>query len=307
MKICTIIGPTAVGKTGLAVEFAAQIKGEIISADSRQIYRKFNIGTAKPTPEEQHQIRFHMIDIIEPTDSYSCGQFARDAVNAIEEITAMKKIPIVCGGTGLYIKALFEPLHQLPLTDKVRGARSRLIQILDKKGLPYLYERLREIDPDWAKKISATDKQRIIRGLEIYDAAGKTLTSYLRQKTKKTFFLPYYIGLSIERTRLYRRIDERFDLMIKNGLIKEVKNLIADGLTPDNSALSTIGYKEIYDYLNGYTDLDNAIAEAKRRTRNFAKRQLTWFKRIPDVNWFDMEEAGIERKIMPQMIDQIKK
>ncbi len=290
MKIFTVIGPTAVGKTKFAIELAAHVNGEIISADSRQIYRALDIGTAKPTPGEQKVAKFHLLDIIDPAETYSCGRFARDASAAIQKIAVKKKIPIVCGGTGLYIKALFEPLHQIPNTDKVRNARSRLVKVLNSQGLPYLYERLCKIDPDWAKKISAADKQRIIRGLEIYDATGKTLTSYLRKENQQRFVFPYYIGLTLERERLYRRIDERFDVMIKNGLIDEVKQLMNKGLTPDNSALSTIGYREIFHYLNGRIPLSDATAKAKQRTRNFARRQLTWFRKMPDINWFNAEE-----------------
>ncbi len=301
MKILTIIGPTAVGKTGFALEIAGRNNGEIISADSRQIYREFNIGTAKPTAEEQKKVKFHLIDIIDPADSYSCGQFARDAEAAIRRIIADKKIPIVCGGTGLYVKALFEPLHQLPGGETVRPARSRLMKDLKNAGLPLLYERLGEIDPVWAAKISPSDRQRIIRGLEIYDATGKTLSFYLSRDKEKRSFLPYYIGLTLERARLYRQIDDRFDMMVKHGMINEVESLISEGLNPENSALSTIGYREIYDYLVGNITLDDAIVLAKRRTRNFARRQLTWFKRIPDVRWFNADEirSGRGRSFLP--------
>jgi len=208
MRILTLVGPTAVGKTSIAMEIAQRVSGEIISADSRQIYKYLDIGTAKPTLAQQRKVRFHLIDFIEPTEDYSCGQYARDAKRILGEIVKRERVPIVCGGTGLYIRALFHPLDELPQSDE--KTRSRLIEISNQRGLEHLYEKLQYVDPDWAKRIKPTDKQRILRGLEVYEMTGKPLTKLLGRKKKHEDFSPFYVGLNLPREMLYARIDERF-------------------------------------------------------------------------------------------------
>ena len=288
MRILTIVGPTAVGKTAVAVEIAQRLSGEIISADSRQIYRHLDIGTAKPTPVQQRKIRFHLIDFIEPGEGYSCGQYARDAKRTIEEIAARNRVPIVCGGTGLYIKALFHPLDELPQSDK--KTRSRLLDTLNKRGLKYLYTKLQDVDPKWASKIKPTDKQRVLRGLEVYEMSGKPLTELLGKKKMDNDFSPLYMGLNLPREVLYKRIDERFNRMIQKGLVEETETLLARGFSKESNALRTIGYKEIIEHLDGTITLEDAIAKAKRRTRNYAKRQVTWFSGIPHIVWLDPDD-----------------
>jgi tRNA dimethylallyltransferase len=295
MMILTIVGPTAVGKTSFAIRIAKKISGEIISADSRQIYKYLDIGTAKPTNKERKMVNFYLIDFVNPDDIYSCGQFARDAEAKIEYIKKKKKVPIICGGTGLYIKALFDPLHKLPESDK--AIKQKLLAELHYHGIDHLYKQLSSIDSEWAKKIGSKDKQRILRGLEVYEITGKPLSKLIKMNRAKAKFFPYYVGLNIPRTELYEKIDQRFDNMIRNGLVKEVKALLKKGYDPQANALRTIGYKEITAYLKGDHILSEAIDKAKKRTRNFARRQITWFNKIPDIKWFDPKEPNLVGKI----------
>ncbi len=301
MKVITIVGPTAVGKTQIAVNIAQKISGEIISADSRQIYRDLNIGTAKPTPEEQRLIRFHLIDFVNPDESYSCGQFARDAEQKIQEISARRHTPIVCGGTGLYIRALFHPLHKLPESDK--RIKEKLMAEYKTHGIAYLYERLLNVDPEWAQKITPRDKQRILRGLEVYEISGETLSSFTKARRKKSQYLPYYAGLTMPRDELYDRINQRFDSMIERGLVEEAKTLLDKGFDPAASALRTIGYKEIIEYLSGTLTLDEATERAKRRTRNFAKRQLSWFNNMEGIDWYNTRNPDVVNNLISAFRD----
>jgi len=295
-RILTIIGPTAAGKTEVSLEIAKKICGEIISADSRQIYKYLDIGTAKPTVKERREINFHLIDFVDPDGNYSCGQFRRDAEAKIEEIIKRKNMPIICGGTGLYIKALFNPLHDLPQSDK--RLKESLAQLLQKHGIDYLYKKLLTIDPQWAKRIMPNDKQRILRGLEVYKITGKPISQLIKRKNMKAKYQPYYIGLNLPREELYQRIDQRFDLMVKKGLVEEVESLLRRGFDSNSSALRTIGYLEIIEYLKGRLTLDDARTKAKQRTRNFAKRQITWFSKIPDLVWFDPEKSDLAKIII---------
>ncbi len=284
----TIVGPTAAGKTSIAIELAKRMNGEIISADSRQIYRYLDIGTAKPTPKERAEVNFHLIDFLEPSENYSCGQFAGDAEQLIGEIFKKSKTPIVCGGTGLYIRALFNPLHPLPRADK--SLKNYLKNLLEKNGIVFLYQQLKKIDPEWAEKIGPNDKQRILRGLEVYEITKKPLSSLIRSERSKARYKPAYIGITLIREQLYNRINERYDQMVQDGLIKEVKKILEMGFAPDCYGLRTIGYKEIIEYLQGRWDLETAIEKAKQHTRNFAKRQLTWFSKITDIKWYSPYE-----------------
>jgi tRNA dimethylallyltransferase len=300
VKILTITGPTAAGKTEIAIRIARKLSGEIISADSRQIYKYLEIGTATPTPRQRNQVVFHLIDFIHPDEDYSCGQFARDAEKKIEEIIGRSRAPIICGGTGLYIKALFHPLHALPASDP--AIKTKLRDSLKKNGVLYLYKRLLSIDPEWAEQITPRDKQRIMRGLEVYETTGKPLSKLLKTKRKKARYAPYYIGLKIPRSELYQRIEQRFDNMIERGLVKEVESLLKRGVDPASNAMRTIGYHEIVQYLHKTLSFEQAVAKAKQRTKNFAKRQMTWFNKIPGIQWFDPKDPDL----VPYFIDQWK-
>jgi len=295
MKVLTIVGPTSVGKTAVAIELAQRNTDEIVSADSRQIYKYLDIGTAKPDVEQRKKVKFHLIDFVLPDEDYSCGQFARDAGQVIANIRTRGFTPIICGGTGLYIKALFHPLDELPASD--REAKKRLRETLDKKGIEYMYNRLSRIDPEWAQRIKPNDKQRILRGLEIYERTGKPLSRLIGNK-KKSPFLPYYIGLNLPRQELYERINRRFDEMIRRGLLEEVESLLGRGFDPQSNALRTIGYKEIVEHLQGFLSLEDATEKAKRRTRNYAKRQITWFNKMPGIKWHDAQDPRAVKNIL---------
>lgn len=290
-KIVTIVGPTAVGKTEIAVKIAEHFNGEIISADSRQVYKYLNIGTAKPTAEQRKRVIFYLIDFLEPDQNYSCGQFARDAERLIEEILSKGKLPIVCGGTGLYVRALFNPLHQLPRADK--ELKEQLQSMLKEKGLDYFYKKLLAFDPEWAKRVGPKDKQRILRGLEVYEITKTPLSELIKKEKRKPKYRPKYIGIILTRDELYKKIDGRYDRMIDEGLVDEVKNILDMGFKPDCYGLRTIGYKEVVKYLQGEWNLQTAIEKAKQHTRNFAKRQITWFKKISEVNWVNPEKFDV--------------
>ncbi len=296
MRVLTIVGPTAVGKTTTTIAIARRISGEIISADSRQIYQYLNIGTAKPTGKQREKVQFHLIDFIHPDDNYSCGQFARDAEAKMEEISARGHVPIVCGGTGLYIRALFKPLHRLPESNK--EIKAKLMEDLNKYGIEHLYKRLHTIDPEWARLISPQDKQRILRGLEVYELTGKPLSVLIKRKRVKSKHQPLYIGLIIPRETLYKKINARFERMIKQGLVEEVRSLLERGFNPQSNALRTIGYKEIIEYLQGNIALSEAIDKAQRRTKNFAKRQITWFSKVSGIEWYNAEDPIINESII---------
>ena len=296
MTILTIIGPTAVGKTDVAMLIAERLSGEIVSADSRQIYKHLNIGTAKPTVAQRKRIRFHLVDFIEPDENYSCGRFARDAERVVDDILKRNRTPIVCGGTGLYIRALFHPLDDLPRSNA--ETKRRLNNLLKRYGISHMYRKLKLIDPAWAERIKPQDKQRIMRGIEVYEITGKPLSEMTGKQNRVARFLPYYIGLRLQRDVLYSRINARFEQMLANGLVKETKALLKKGYDPHSSALRTIGYKEITAYLRGDISLDEASEKARQRTRNYAKRQITWFNKIPDIVWYDACDPDLTERIL---------
>jgi tRNA dimethylallyltransferase len=285
--IVTIVGPTASGKTDLAIALAGTMGGEIVSADSRQIYKRLDIGTAKPTAAERRQTVFHLIDFIEPDEEYSCGQFGRDAEARIQSILDRVKIPIVCGGTGLYVQALYDPLHPLPRS--TRETKAKLTAALAGQGLGSLYKKLQEVDPEWARRVKPNDKQRIMRGLEIHELTGQALSRWLDKPRPRRRFHPRYFGIRLPRARLYERIDRRFDRMIADGLIDEIRGILKQGYSTDINALRTIGYREMIEYLSGDRSLAEGVDRAKKNTRNFAKRQMTWFGKMAGIQWLDGE------------------
>ena len=288
-----IVGPTAVGKTETAIELARHLDGEIISADSRQIYRYMNIGTAKPTPEQRQQVPHHFIDIKNPDEYYSAGEFAREARQKIHKLLNRGIQPIVVGGSGLYIRALVDGLFEPKVADP--KIKERLTQEAKEKGIRHLHERLRKIDPETAQRLHATDTQRIIRALEVFELTGKPFSEFLKHPPKPADFTATFFGLTRERQRLYRRINERVDRMIEEGLVEEVKKLQSMGYGPHVNALRTVGYREVFQYLAGELSYEQMIELIKQHSRNYAKRQLTWFgkdKRIRWLNLGDFEDIG---------------
>lgn len=282
-KVIIILGPTGVGKTSASILFAKELNTEIISADSMQIYRYMDIGTAKPTPEQQKLVKHHMIDIINPWESFSTGKYISMVKEIIKELHAKGKIPIITGGTGLYIKAMTRGLFTGPQADW--ELRERLISIeKEKKGTLYSY--LKELDPETSNKISPNDLRRIIRAIEVCIKTKKPISELQKALTNP---LPYEfikIGLSRERKELYKLIEKRVDTMIEKGLVEEVKRILK--MNPDKTPLQAIGYKEIIKYLNNELSLDEAIRLIKRNTKRYAKRQFTWFKKEQNINWIDI-------------------
>ena len=278
-KIIAVVGPTASGKSALALELAKQYGGEIVSCDSMQIYKRMNIGTAKPTYDELRSVRHHMIDIAEPTENFSCEDYVRLASLAIDDICARGAIPIVCGGTGLYLDALLRGGNSAPSVD-TSDIRAELCARAEREGIDAIYEQLKLVDPESAASIHKNNEKRVIRALEIYLATGRTKSELDRES--KSFESPYdarvaYLTFA-DRSLLYSRIDSRVDAMIAEGLVEEARSLLSEGVFDLNrTAAQAIGYKELFGFLEGRETLDDAVETLKRSTRKYAKRQITWF------------------------------
>ncbi len=277
-KVVIIQGPTAVGKSSIAMKLAKKFQTDIISADSRQVYKHLNIGTAKPSSEEQTKIKHHLIDIVTPNINYNAGDFVKDANAKIELLTAQNKIPLIVGGTGFYILALLDGLFKSP--EISQQIRENLEEEADKNGLPKLYKKLSEVDPVSANRIEFADKNRIIRALEIYEATGKTITQLWKEnKPPKNDLIPFNILITDDRQIIYDRINKRVDKMLKKGLLNEIKALFEMGYKTTDPGLNTVGYRELFDYFFGDEKLEESIRKIKKNTRNFAKRQLTWYRK----------------------------
>ena len=284
-KIVVVVGPTASGKSGTAVELAKEVNGEIIYADSVAVYRGLDVGSAKPTETERGGIPHHLIDVADPTERYDAMRYSREAESAVTDIATRGRVPIVAGGTGLYVKALVYGLVPTPEAD--REVRVALRARVKTDGAQSLHEELAAVDPDSAVKIKPQDGVRIVRALEIYYATGLPAEEVRkRHGFSEPRYNTLYLGLSIEREILYRRIDERVVEMIRGGIVEEVQGLIDRGCARDAHALGAIGYKEICAYLQGAMDLSETIALIQKNTRRLAKRQMTWFRTMPDITWF---------------------
>ena len=286
-KVIVICGPTASGKTALSIELAKRINGEVVSADSMQIYDEMSIGTAKPDEEEMQGIKHYLIGNVSPTNRYSVSDYKSDAMNAIEEIINKNKMPIVVGGTGLYVNSLIYGIDY-PEVKTDLEYREELEKIAKKEGLKHLYEKAMQIDPEVAKNISENDKKRIIRILEIYKETGKTKTQLEIESRKNGVPYDYRVfAINMPREILYDRINRRVDIMIERGLIDEVKQLYEKYGEELRTAVQGIGYKEVIDYLNGVYSKEEMVEKIKMETRRYAKRQLTWFRKIQDIIWID--------------------
>ena len=291
-KLIVLIGPTAVGKTKTSIELAKAFNGEIISGDSMQIYKHMDIGTAKIKPEEMEGIPHYLIDIKHPSDSFSAAEFQELVRGKISEITSRGKLPIIAGGTGLYIQSvLFDyQFSEAPSNDEFRN---RLEWQAEKEGNLFLHNQLLELDPESAAKIHPNNVRRVIRALEIYHCTGKTMSEWQEMQEREPLYDAAIIGLTMERDKLYTRINKRVDMMIQEGLITEVEQLFQQGIR-DCQSIQAIGYKELYDYFDGRVSLDAAVENLKQNSRRYAKRQLTWFRNKMDVKWFDMTAADQE-------------
>ena len=287
-KLVIIAGPTAVGKTENSIRLAKAINGEIISADSMQVYKRMDIGSAKIMPEEMQGIRHHLIDVLEPTEEFNIVRFQTMAKKAVQEIVSNGKIPILVGGTGFYIQSLLYDIDFKEEENIDTTLRESLQHFADTNGKEALHERLKEIDPESAEAIPPGNVKRVIRAIEFYETHHEKISSHNKeQKEKESPYNFAFFVLTDERPVLYERIDKRVDSMLKNGLIDEVKALQAEGLTRSHISMQGLGYKEILAYLEGEITLEEAIYILKRDTRHFAKRQITWFKREKEVIWLD--------------------
>ena len=289
-----LTGPTAVGKSALSVELAKKINGAVISADSMQVYRHMDIGSAKITPEEMQGVTHYMIDELEPDEEFHVVRFVTMAKEYLKEIYADGKIPIIAGGTGFYIQAL---LYDIDFTEQQcdETYRGQLEDLAREHGAEYLHRMLREVDPASAEAIHANNIKRVIRALEFYHLSGKKISEH--NETERQKQSPYnfaYFVLTDERTKLYERIDRRVDAMMEAGLVEEVKKLKSMGCSRDMVSMQGLGYKETLAYLDGECTLEEAVYIIKRETRHFAKRQLTWFKRERDVIWLDKQAFGYD-------------
>jgi tRNA dimethylallyltransferase len=290
MQVVVILGPTAVGKTAVGLRVAEQIGGEIISADSAAVYRGMDIGTAKPTAEERARVRFHLIDVADPDEPFTAAKFRELALEAIRDIQARGKRVLIVGGTGLYLRVL---LHGFSLAPPPRDPtiRKRLQQEAREQGLPALYARLQQVDPQAAARIHPNDAVRIIRALEVYEMTGKPVSEWQHRAERELPALKF--GLTMPRPLLYQRINARVDQMMAQGFLQEVQNLLSKGYNRDLPALKGLGYRHLIAYLMGERGLEEAVALWKRDTRRFAKRQMTWFRREPGVHWLDAS-GGVE-------------
>jgi len=285
-RFLVIVGPTGVGKTRVALEIAEKSGAQILSADSRQIYRYMDIGTAKPSREERRRVRHYFIDIINPDQRYSAGEYGQQARQQLRDLFRRGKLPIVVGGSGLYIRALLDGLSpELPSDPEIKN---QLIEELKASGNIELHRRLREVDPQAAERIHPHDSQRILRALEVFQITGRKISEMQKiLPQQKLEFTPVVVGLNMERKRLYQKIEQRVERMIAEGLVEEVEKLVRMGYSKDLNSLRTVGYKEVFPLLEGKQTLEKTVEEIKKNSRRYAKRQLTWFCSDPRVRWID--------------------
>lgn len=303
-----LTGPTAVGKTALSIKLASEIGGEIISADSMQVYRQMDIGSAKIKPEEMGGIPHHLIDILEPEEEFNVCLFEKLALEAIEQIYERGHIPVVVGGTGFYIQAL---LYQIDFTEEETDTafRDKLWQLGEEKGNHYLHELLRKVDPESAEEIHENNRKRVIRALEFYENSGKPISTHNKEQRQKTSaYNSCYFVLTDDRKKLYERIESRVDQMLSKGLVDEVRTLKERGCNASMVSMQGLGYKEILEYLDGRCSLLEAVEKIKKETRHFAKRQLTWFRREKDVIWLDKQAfAYDEDAVLSCILENLRK
>ena len=300
-----LTGPTGVGKTALSVELARDIGGSIISADSMQIYRGMDIGTAKVTKEEMGGIPHYLIDIMDPSENYSVSTFKEQALIALADIREKGRIPIICGGTGFYIQAL---LYDVDLSDESENGliRGRLEKEASELGPDVMYERLRSVDPASCETIHKNNIKRVIRALEFYEITGSLISDHnAKERQKESAYNSAYFVLTMDRARLYERIDKRVDMMMEEGLLEEARRVYDLGLSRDLTAMQAIGYRELFSCFDGEISLERAVELIKQNSRHYAKRQLTWFKREKEVIWFE-KDGRTEAELLEQIKKTIK-
>ncbi|MBU3092203.1 tRNA (adenosine(37)-N6)-dimethylallyltransferase MiaA [Clostridium sp. CF011] len=301
-----LAGPTAVGKTEISIKLAQKLKGEIISADSMQIYKCMDVGSAKISFEEMSGVPHHLIDIIEPSEEFSVAEFKERAESAIEDISNKNKLPMLVGGTGFYINSLIYN-YSFAHTNKDEEYREYLTKLSDEKGNDYVHSLLKDIDEESYNKLYPNDLKRVIRALEVYKVSGKPMSEF--KSEQNILDIPYnvhYFVLNMDRQKLYSRINQRVDIMFENNLIDEVIKLKDMGYNSDMQSMKGIGYKEVLYYLNGEISLNEAIEMIKQGSRNYAKRQLTWFRKDPRVTWINKDDFSSDDEIVEYIADMSK-
>ncbi len=304
-EIIVICGPTAVGKTEYAIETALRVNGEIVSCDSMQLYKYMDIGSAKPTIEEQAQVKHYLVDQIDPAEAFSAAKYQTLAKAAIEEIFAKGKTPVIAGGTGLYLNAL---LYDMDFSAPPRNDayRDQLYREADEFGPAYLHQKLSLVDPAAAKRIHPNNIKKVVRALEAAEE-GERVKDFSKDLTPTKDYEVILIGLTRDREELYDRINRRVDILIERGLLEEVRDLLAKGLTEADISMKGIGYKEIIGYYHGQYSLEDAIDLVKKNTRHYAKRQLTWFKRYKDMKWFNISEYDSDIDCLKEIFQWLEK
>lgn len=299
-SVIIVVGPTCSGKSNIALTLAEKLNTEIVSADSRQFFKYLNIGTAKPTAEDIKKVKHHFIDFLELDDEYNVSKFEVDAEKIIISLLIDGKIPIVAGGSGLYIRALIDGIFNS--ADKDEDYRNELNQKRSKFGDKFLYEELKKVDPESAAKMLPQNWKRVLRALEVFHLTGEPIWKHHQRQKEKSKFNFHQFGLMWNREILYKNINNRVDEMIERGLVAEVEKILASGYSKHLNSLNTVGYKEIIEFLEGNTSLDTAVELIKQNTRHYAKRQLTWFKKDERIEWFDINSFDKLEKVVQDII-----
>ncbi len=295
-KIVIIVGPTASGKSSLAIEAATRFNGEIVGADSVQVYRHMDIGTAKPTTEEQQRVPHHLIDIRNPDEEYTVARFVADADRVIADISSRGRHAIVTGGTGLYIRSLVEGIFEGPAADM--ALREELLEVARESGVAEVHDKLKRVDPVAAARIHPNNLRRVIRALEVEALTERPISDFHSEHAlQETRYSALKIGLEIERQALYKRIEERVDKMVAAGLAAEIEGLLKSGYREDLKPMGALGYKEMIGYINGEYPLEEAVRLLKRNTRRYAKKQLTWFKKDTAIEWYSPDDTRIMKRV----------
>ncbi len=288
--VVVIVGPTAVGKSRIAVEVAKAFETEVLTADSRQVYRGMDVGTDKPAPEERQGIPHRLIDLVGPDESFNAGLYRRQAIDEIERLYRDHRLPLVAGGTGLYVRTLLKGLCDAPPTDPI--VRAALKQEAEDQGHDRLYARLVEVDPVAASRLHPRDESKVLRALEVYQLSGRRMSEFQQEHGfAERPFSTLMIGLNRDRDALYRRIEERIDWQLAHGLIEETKQLLDQGYQRDSAAMKGLGYRQVAEHLAGVYDSAEMVRRFKRDTRRFSKRQMTWFRKEPGIQWLTIEES----------------
>ncbi len=292
-----IVGPTAIGKTNIGIELAEHFNTEILSADSRQLYKEMSVGTAKPSQTELNRVKHHFINHISITKDYSVGDFEREAIQLIETLFQKKDFLFLVGGSGLFVNAIINGLDDIPEIEY--NIRAKINKEFDEQGITFLQKKLETTDPKAFESIDVKNPRRLIRAIEVFEQTGKSITDFRKRKPKKRNFNIISIGINTEREKLYERINSRVDKMIEEGLLNEVKKLIQ---FKHYQALKTVGYKELFPFLEETENLEYCIEKIKKNTRNYAKRQITWFKKNENLKWFDNSATYIKKDILDYII-----